>query len=125
MTPTDFLRLYETSTAKGGVELTLGLIADEAVYWFSDGSVHVGKPAIERVLRRNHDLILNETYRISDVVWLAETDDVAACTYRFDWSGQIHGTPASGSGRGTCVLARKSGQWKVVHEHLSKGNATP
>jgi ketosteroid isomerase-like protein len=121
MTPAEFLTEYESSGRKGGVERTLAMIDDDAVYWFSDGSAHVGKAAIERVLRRNADLIRDETYGISDVVWIAETADVAACTFHYDWSGTVRGAPASGSGRGTCVLSRRGESWVVVHEHLSKG----
>jgi ketosteroid isomerase-like protein len=121
MTPAEFLREYETSGRAGGVEHTLRLIDDDAVYWFSDGTAHVGKSAIERAIRRNFKLIKDETYRISDVVWVAHTSDIAACVYRFDWSGILAGTPASGWGRGTAVLARRGDSWVVVHEHLSKG----
>jgi ketosteroid isomerase-like protein len=123
MTPAEFMREYETSGRVGGVEHTLRLIDDDAVYWFSDGTSHVGKDAIERAIRRNFDAIKDETYRIGDVVWVAQSPDVAACVYRFDWSGMIGGKPASGSGRGTSVLARRGDSWVVVHEHLSKGQA--
>lgn len=123
MTPMEFLREYETSGRTGGVEHTLRLIDDKAIYWFSDGTAHVGKDAVERAIRRNFELIKDETYQISDVVWVAQSPDIAACTYRFDWSGLLRGEPASGSGRGTCVLARKGDAWIVVHEHLSKGDA--
>jgi ketosteroid isomerase-like protein len=121
MTPAEFLREYETSGRTGGVEATLRLIDDDAVYWFSDGTAHVGKSAVERALRRNAELIRDETYRISEVVWVAESADVAACRYRFDWSGVVRGAPTSGAGRGTCVLSRRGESWVVVHEHLSKG----
>jgi ketosteroid isomerase-like protein len=121
MSPAEFLREYETSGRSGGVENTLRLIDDKAIYWFSDGTAHVGKAAVERAIRRNFELIKDETYRISDVVWVAQSRDVAACVYRFDWSGLLSGQPASGSGRGTCVLARRGDSWVVVHEHLSKG----
>src|SRR4051812_5915198 len=107
MTPAEFMCEYETSGQTGGVEHTLRLIDDRAVYWFSDGSAHVGKAAVERAIRRNFELITDETYRISEIVWLTESPDIAACTYRFDWSGVLHGERASGSGRGTCVLARR------------------
>ena len=121
MTPAEFLREFETSGRTGGIEHTLQLIDDDAVYWFSDGTAHVGKRAVERAIRKNAELIQDETYRISDVVWLAESSDVAACAYRFEWSGIVHGAPASGAGRGTCVLARRGESWVVVHEHLSRG----
>ena len=52
MTPDQFMREYETSGRVGGVEHSLPLIDDDAVYWFSDGTSHVGKAAIERVIRR-------------------------------------------------------------------------
>ena len=125
MTPDEFLKQYETSGSTGGVERTLSMIDDDAVYWFSDGTMHVGKDAIERVLRRNADLIQNETYSISEVVWHAQSPDVAACTYRFDWTGVLRGAPASGSGRGTCVMARRGDTWVIVHEHLSKSVPPP
>jgi ketosteroid isomerase-like protein len=121
MTPAAFLRDYEFSNCVHGLDHTLGLIDDNAIYWFSDGSSYVGKAAIEQVLRRNFELIEDEDYRISDVVWVAESFDFAACTFHFDWSGTVRGAPASGSGRGTLVLARKGNSWVVVHEHLSKG----
>ncbi len=121
MTPDQFLKEYETSGRTGGVEHTLRLIDDHAVFWFSDGTRHVGKAAIERAVRRNLELIRDETYRISEVVWVARSEEIAACVYRFDWSGILRDAPASGSGRGTTVLARRGDSWAVVHEHLSKG----
>jgi ketosteroid isomerase-like protein len=121
MTPTEFIREYEASGRTGGVEHTLQLIDRKAVFWFSDGTSHVGKAAVERAIRRNFELVKDETYRISDVVWVAQSADIAVCVYRFDWSGTLRGAPASGSGRGTSVLAHKGDSWVVVHEHLSKG----
>jgi ketosteroid isomerase-like protein len=121
MTPDEFLREYESSGKVGGVENTMRLIDDAAVYWFSDATAHVGKQAIERVFRQNQELIREETYRIGEVVWVARSVDVAVCIFRFDWSGLVHGSPAAGSGRGTLVLSRRGESWSVVHEHLSKG----
>jgi ketosteroid isomerase-like protein len=122
LSPDDFIRAYSSSAQTGGVDKTLSMIADDAVYWFSDGSVHVGKPAIEIVLRRNFELIKDETYLVSDVKWVAQSDEVAVCVYRYDWAGVIHGQPASGFGRGTSVIKRNGVSWLVVHEHLSKGD---
>lgn len=121
MTPDEFLREYAASGRAGGVERTLELVHDRAVYWFSDGTSHVGKAAIERAIRRNLEAIEDEDYRIRDIVCVAQSPDVAACIYRFEWSGKVRGSLASGSGRGTSVLIRKGDAWVVVHEHLSKG----
>jgi ketosteroid isomerase-like protein len=124
MTPAQFIQEYATSGRVHGIDYTLGLVDDEAIYWFSDGTSHVGKAAIERAFRRNFEAIKDEEYRISDVVWVAQSSDVAACVYRFEWSGIVRGAPASGSGRGTSVLVRRGDSWVVVHEHLSKGPTT-
>jgi ketosteroid isomerase-like protein len=118
------MRQYETSGRTGGLEHTLSLIDDRAVYWFSNGTSHVGKDAVRRAIQRNVEAIKDETYKISDIVWVAQSDDVAACIYRFEWSGMIGCAPASGSGRGTSVLARRGDSWVVVHEHLSKGQTS-
>ena len=120
-TADDFMLAYEQATNSHDVEATLSLIDDEAVYLFSDASVHIGKRAIEKVLRRNFDAIENEKYSIGNLIWVAKSDEVAACVYDYSWYGVINGEPASGSGRGTTVLQRSQDGWKVVHEHLSRG----
>ncbi|HEY7116385.1 MAG TPA: nuclear transport factor 2 family protein [Tepidisphaeraceae bacterium] len=121
MTPHQFMREYEAAGGSGDLDRMLRLIDDDAVYWFSDGTSHVGKRAVEAAIRRNFEAIEEETYRISEVVWVAQSADFAACVYRFEWSGIVRGQPASGRGRGTSVLARRGDSWVVVHEHLSKG----
>jgi ketosteroid isomerase-like protein len=120
-TPDDFMEAYESTANSHDLEATLALIDEEAVFLFSDESVHVGKSAIARALQRNFDLIQDETYSIADLTWLVETEEVAVCVYDFSWTGIIHGKPASGSGRGTTVLQRFGRSWKVIHEHLSRG----
>jgi ketosteroid isomerase-like protein len=121
MTPDEFMRSYEAATCAHDLEATLGMIADDAVYLFSNGTSHVGKQAIHRVLQTNFEMIKAETYAIRGLRGLASSDDVAACVYEFAWSGEIDGKPASGNGRGSTVLRRAGGQWKVAHEHLSTG----
>lgn len=120
-TPAEFLSAYEGATNSHDLPALLSMIADDAVYFFSDESVHVGKQAIERILRRNFDSIQDETYALDNVAWLAASDDVAACVYDYAWSGRVRGRQASGSGRGTTILRRAGDDWKVVHEHLSRG----
>ena len=115
------MREYEAATRAHDLERTLGLIDENAVYWFSDGTSYSGKDRIGRALRSNFEPIEAEDYRIEDLMWLAESHECAACKYRFEWSGMIAGSKASGSGRGTSVLARRGESWVVVHEHLSVG----
>lgn len=120
-TPQAFMRAYEAATAAHDLEGALELIADDAVYLFSNESSHVGKAAVRRALEANFAAIKAEEYRIEGLRWLAESDEVAACVYAFHWAGEIRGEPASGSGRGSAVLRREGGAWRVVHEHLSRG----
>jgi len=99
----------------------LACIDSDAVYWFSNEACHVGKLAVTEAIRKNFELIEAEDYRIEDLVWLTVADDTAVCTYRYVWSGKIGGQSMSGSGRGTAVLIRRGDDWKILHEHLSKG----
>ncbi|KFC62481.1 SnoaL-like domain protein [Devosia sp. LC5] len=121
MTPDDFMRRYEAATNAHDLAGTLELIAEDAVYLFSDRTSHIGKPAIKNALAANFASIRNETYAISGLRWLAASEAVAVCIYEFRWSGEINGEAASGSGRGTSVLRRDDGHWLVAHEHLSSG----
>lgn len=120
-TPDDLMEAYQSATNSHDLQATLALIAEEAVYLFSNESVHVGQEQIARALQRNFDLIQDETYTTTGRTWLVETAEVAVCVYDYAWTGTINGKPASGSGRGTTVLRRFGDEWKVVHEHLSRG----
>ena len=115
------MKAYERAANSHDVEATLSLIDEEAVYLFSDESVHIGRRAIEKVIQRNYALIKDECYSIDNLTWLLSLGDAAACVYDYSWSGTINGEPASGFGRGTSVLRRSQEGWKVVHEHLSRG----
>jgi ketosteroid isomerase-like protein len=97
------------------------LIAEDAVFLFSNETTHIGKAAILKVIEYNFGAIEDETFRINNLTWLVETDDVAACIYDFNWTGKFDGKPASGTGRGTALLKRDNGGWQIVNEHLSKG----
>lgn len=101
---------------------TMELIADDAVYFWSNGSAMFGKPAIEAAMKANFDSLVGDTYEVDEVTWVAETDDVAACVFRFRWSAIVDGQPVAGGGRGASVLKRVDGQWRIAHEHLSQGD---
>ena len=121
MSPADFMRIYESAANAHDLDAMLNLIADDAVFLFSDGSAHIGKDAIRKATRANFNTIQDEIYRISNLTWLGDSETVAVCVYAFEWSGTIAGKPAGGAGRGTSVLKRVRGEWRVVHEHLSRG----
>jgi ketosteroid isomerase-like protein len=100
----------------------LELIAEDAVYFWSNGTAMFGRAAIGDALQANFASIEDDTYDVDDIVWLAATNDVAACVFRFRWTGVVSGTPVSGAGRGATVLRRTDGRWVVVHENLSSGS---
>lgn len=100
---------------------TLELIADDAVYFWSNGAAMFGKQAIGEGLATNFRAIEDDTYDVSDVVWLVHSADAAACVFKFSWTGFIDGEPASGTGRGASVFRRGVLGWQIVHENLSSG----
>jgi ketosteroid isomerase-like protein len=121
LSPDEFMRAYEAVLNAHDLDGTLALIADDAVFLFSNETSHIGKAAVAEAIRANFDAIRLETYRVSGLRWLAESGDAAACVYEFHWAGEIGGQAMSGGGRGTNVLRRVDGEWQVAHEHLSRG----
>jgi uncharacterized protein (TIGR02246 family) len=125
MTPAEVKAELIRRMAAKDLDGTLDLIADDAVYFWSNGAAMFGKDAIAAGLKDNFANIANDTYEISDVKWLVESRDVAACVFRFTWTGEIGGQPAAGQGRGASVLRCENGQWQIVHENLSSGAWSP
>ena len=110
----DTLAAYAERINRHDFDVLVDLIAPDAVFWFSDGS-HQGLPAIRRAFEATWAALKDETYAISEIVWLNEE----ACAYRFARQAMIDGVPQSGSGRGTSVFRRVGERWQIVHEHLS------
>jgi ketosteroid isomerase-like protein len=94
------------------------LIAEDAVFWFGDGS-HAGVPAIRNAFEATWRNLADEVYWLEDVRWIVSGVDAASCLYRFHWQATVAGELRAGSGRGTSVFARRPDGWKIVHEHLS------
>lgn len=115
---TAFLRRYEQANNSHRLDRVLPMVAEDAVYWFSDGSFR-GAREIAGAVQRTFDAIEDETYEISDLEWLVLTAEHAVCRYRFRWTGLVEGRPRSGQGRGTNVIVKRDGEWKMQHEHLS------
>ncbi|MEM7385747.1 MAG: DUF4440 domain-containing protein [Verrucomicrobiota bacterium] len=116
--PQALLTAYEERLALQSWEAVRDLIDEDAVFIFSEGTYR-GKPAIEKAFRKTFALIKNETYRMSELSWVVETEDTAACEFEFQWTGLIDGKEASGGGRGSSVLRQtKMGEWRITLEHL-------
>jgi uncharacterized protein (TIGR02246 family) len=112
-----FIAEYERAANSHDVEQVLRLIADDATYWFTDGSYR-GREEIAGALERTFATIHDEVYEIRELEWVALTAELAACRYRFIWRGVVDGQPRSGGGRGTNIAVKRDGAWQVQHEHL-------
>lgn len=121
MTPAETKRELVRRMVAKDLAASMELIADDAVYFWSNGQAMWGKPAIEAAMKANFELLQGDTYEIDQVTWLVETDDVAACVFRFKWTARADGEDVAGRGRGASVLKRIEGRWRVVHENLSQG----
>ena len=116
--PTAFMRAYEQATNSHDTARLAPLIADDAVYWFSDGS-HRGRDAVLAAIAETFATIRDEVYRIDELEWVVAESGYAVCRYRFAWTGTVRGEQRSGSGRGTNVLVSSGDAWQMRHEHLS------
>ena len=121
MTPEEFMELYEKRSASHRFDEVDSLIADDAVFWFNDGSFS-GKDSIRKAFSQTWSLnIQDEKYWLDNFRWWLKTEEFAVCTYSYHWTGVVDGKfKKLGEGRGTCVLKRSDSGWKIAHEHLSR-----
>ena len=118
MEPEEFIRAYETALATQNWNQVEPLVHTDACVTFSNGTVHKGKAEVQKVFEKNFSLIKDETYSIANVHWVMKNPETAVYLFEFSWSGMINDQPASGSGRGTCVLIKESDKWLLLVEHL-------
>lgn len=116
----DFIKAYEAALATQNWEHVDPLINREASVTFSDGSVHIGRDAVQKAFEKNFATIENEHYAIKDVRWLKKTEHFAVYLFDFEWSGRVRGKLVSGSGFGTSVIIQEKGTWQLLTEHLGK-----
>lgn len=114
----DFMAEYIRQTNTHQFDAVAPHIDEEAVFWFSSGS-HRGVVAIRAAFERTWATIQDEVYAIEDLEWLTVDEASATCLYTFRWQGNIDGVSREGNGRGTSILRKGDGRWRVVHEHLS------
>ncbi len=113
-----FMSEYERATNTHDFSKVRPLIAEDAVYFFSDKTLN-GILEIETAFVETWEKIAEEMYSISDVDWISVTDTFAVCTYKFNWKGVVDGENREGKGRGTNVAGKRNGKWVMLHEHLS------
>jgi ketosteroid isomerase-like protein len=116
--PAELMREYEIRANGHRFENVAPLIAENALYWFSDGSF-CGHDEIKKAFKHTWNTIRDEHYYIDNMQWLGNDNHLAVCTYLFHWQGMVDGQMKQADGRGTSVLGMVDGEWKVLHEHLS------
>jgi ketosteroid isomerase-like protein len=102
----------------------LALLADNVVFFYSNGSALSGKQAFSAAMNANWAVVADCQYSTLDQVWIAQSDTAAAVIYEFTWSGVARGEKVSGGGRGTRVFSKSPSGWLIAHEHLSTGHWT-
>ncbi len=117
---------FTAALIRRDINSALGLLTDDVVFFYSNGTVVRGKDAFAALMTSSWKLIENYTYSSLDSVWVTRTDAAAAVIYSFAWSGRVRNAEVSGSGRGTRVFRKEPGaSWLIAHEHLSAGQWTP
>ena len=118
MHPEEFIHAYENALATQDWRQVEPLVHADACVTFSNGTVHKGKTKVRKAFEKNFSAIKDEKYSISNVHWVIKKPETAAYLFEFSWSGIIDEKPASGSGRGTCVLVNEASKWLLLIEHL-------
>ena len=77
MTARDVLKAYESLINRHDFSVLAGLIADDASFWFSDGTHH-GLVEIRSAFEHTWQRLGDETYWLDDLVWIAEGETAAA-----------------------------------------------
>ena len=119
MSANEHMKFYEAKINLRRFDDVEPLISPHALFWFTDGA-HRGITEIRAAFERTWATLQNEIYWLEDLEWIGLSDSVASCTYRFCWKAEIDGEIFEGTGRGTTVLRVENGEWKIIHEHLSR-----
>jgi hypothetical protein len=70
MTPAETKQELVRRMRAKDLEGSMALIADDAVYFWSNGSAMFGKPAIAEAMKSNFEIIQDDTYDIFDLTWV-------------------------------------------------------
>ncbi len=113
---------FTAALVRRDIDGALALLADDVVFFYSNGTAVVGKDAFASLMTSNWKLVENYEYATLESTWVSLSDAAAAVIYSFSWSGMVRDAEVGGGGRGTRVFRREPGAgWLIVHEHLSTG----
>jgi ketosteroid isomerase-like protein len=118
----EFLNHFESLAAKEDFSLISAMIDERAFFRFNDGDF-VGRPAIQAAFEktwRGDPSVRKARFYLSDIVVLSTDRATATATYTYHWEGSQGGREFKIQGRGTRVLLREDGRFRIIHEHLSR-----
>jgi ketosteroid isomerase-like protein len=116
---------FTAALIRRDMDAALSLLTDDVIFFYSNGSVIVGKDAFASLMTASWKIVSDYEYSTIDSIWVAQSDAVASVIYSFAWSGMAGGNQVSGSGRGTRILSNDGAGWRISHEHLSTGQWKP
>lgn len=117
-----FLHRFEALGEKEDFALLRDMIDENAYFRFNDGDF-IGRAAIQAVFEktwRGDPSVKKAKFYLTDVVVLTTDYRTATATYTYNWEGSQGDKTFTIRGRGTRVLANENGEFKIVHEHLSR-----
>lgn len=117
-----FLNRFEALAMLEDFKLIRHLIDERAFFRFNDGDF-VGRDAIQAVFEktwRGDAGVKKARYFLSDIVVLTTDAASATASYTYNWEGSQAGRTFAIAGRGTRVLRFEQGEFRIVHEHLSR-----
>ena len=107
------------------MEAALTLLSDDVVFFYSNGSVILGKDAFSILMLACWKVLEDYDYSTAGHVWVAQSETAASVIYSFNWTGKANGQAVGGAGRATRVLKNDGTGWRISHEHLSAGDWKP
>lgn len=113
-----FLKRYVDATNSHNFANVQPLLTPDAIYWFNKNESQ-GIPAIKANFEASWSYLPDEVYGIKDIRWLTIEKNSATCVYTYTYRGTHNAQPMQGSGRGTSILVKVAGSWRIAHEHLS------
>jgi len=117
-----FLHHFEEVAMKEDFGLLRDMLDERAYFRFNDGDF-VGREAIQAVFEktwRGDPTLKKARFYLSDIVVLTTDHASATATYSYHWEGSQAGRSFKIQGRGTRVLVREGGKFRIIHEHLSR-----
>lgn len=117
-----FLVEFERLSEQQDFALIEDLIDERAFFRFNDGDF-VGRAAIRAVFEktwRGDASVRKSRFWLSNIVVLTTDETTATATYDWTWEGFQGDCAFTILGRGTRVVRREGGRFRIVHEHLSR-----